>query len=133
MVRAFTDVPALLFLTWSYTSPTRHPIYRHRRGVLDFCGYELIWENPNTVNQYPAFASTQHDWLIFPIEAGRTVWFYIWSLGGPTGNEVQSPVVRVIIPTQQVPFDCCLWCGIGAPASTPPIPPATINVSVTST
>lgn len=96
-----SNVPAHIFMTWDYTKPTRHPIWRTIRGVLKLCGYGYKWDSPNIEEQEQAGDSGLHTFPVTGLEAHeypRWVWFYFHSPLANEGNQCQSALMNTVLP-----------------------------------
>jgi len=90
-------------MAWSYTKPSRSPIYIIVRGTYKLCGYKYIWDTPTIVEQLePSDTITHTHWL--PSLLGQsTIYYYLWAPGGPYGLEIQGPLITVRLPLEMTP------------------------------
>lgn len=97
-VIATTSEADHLFMNWAYHKPTRHPIYRRIRGKRTLCGYRWVWDTPFLAEQNTYGPTTLHTFPLANLLPGATIWFYVFSLNGPYGQQIQGPLTHVTLP-----------------------------------
>lgn len=97
-LRAFTNVPDHLFVSYHYTKPARTPIYRTVRGREILCGFRYLWGMPHVSEQIQPGDTLYHRFNLTKLPRRADVWYFMWAPDGPFGKQIQGPLQHYVLP-----------------------------------